>query len=104
MRITEEEIQLLRNIFGGNEKAVMVLRKIFLPEIMPYNPLMENIDLWMALDVRGMTPEQALINIKARNETINHVESCLAQINALANSKNETPKELESKKKANSAR
>lgn len=92
MRITEKEKELLKTTFGDNLPLLKLLRKIFLPEIMPDAPLGQNIDLWMTVPVDNMTPEQALINLKARNTVIGHIELQLQTLDALSHP-DETPEE-----------
>ncbi len=84
MRITEKERELLRATFGDNLPLLKLLRKVFLPEIMPEAPLGQNIDLWMSVRIDEMSPEQALINLKARNILIQHIETQLQALNALS--------------------
>lgn len=86
MRITATEISILKSTFAGNEELVRVMRKIFLPELDPFAPIGQIIDLWMTIPVDQMTPDQALINLKARNSLIAHVDSCLNTIKVLAES------------------
>jgi hypothetical protein len=93
MRITANEISILKNTFQGNEELLRLMRKLFLPELDPYVPLGQNIDLWMTIPIDNMEPEQALINLKARNSLIQHLDMVLATIKALAESKDETAEE-----------
>lgn len=103
MRITPTEMQILKNTFKGNEELVRLMRKIFLPELDPYTPINQNIDLWMTIKVDDMTPEQAVINLKARNSLIAHLDQCLNTIKILAET-SETPEELEKQVKKNSSK
>lgn len=104
MRFTDAELSLLRGVFGGNDKLVKLLRKIFLPQYDPEAPFMDNIDLWMTIDVRSLSPEAAFVRLLARNETINHIEARLAEVHTLANTKEETPDEVVQKKIKNSSK
>lgn len=98
MRITPTELSILKNTFRGNEELVRLMRKLFLPELEAYAPIGQNIDLWMTVKIDEMSPEQALINLKARNQLISHVESCLNTIKILS----DMPEEKEDKKKNSS--
>lgn len=98
MRITPVEISILKNTFKGNEELVRLMRKIFLPELDPYAPIGQNIDLWMTVDIKDRTPEEAMIQILARNQLISHVDNMLNQIKLLA----ESPEPTESNKKNSS--
>ena len=84
MRIKEEEIEMIKAAFKGNEKLLKILRKIFLPEITADAPLGQNIDLWMTIPVNQMSEQQAIINLVARNQLIQHIETQLLQLRILA--------------------
>lgn len=90
MRITDEELAVIKGLFAENEEALKLLRKIFLPEIDYTAPLGQLVDMWMPVEVDEVTPEQAIINIKARKTLIIHVESCLMQLRNLAGKKEES--------------
>lgn len=104
MRITEVERELIKRTFKGNEALLVLLRKIFLPEIDPNAPIGQVIDLWMTVKTDGLTPEEQLINLKARNQLISHVDQSLMQLNLIA--KMETPNngEVVAKMKADSTK
>lgn len=104
MRITPMERGILQNTFKGNEELVRLMRKIFLPELDAFVPLGQNFDLWMTLKIDEMPMEQALINLKARNTLISHVDNCLMQIKALAEAPDETPEEAIERTKQNSSK
>jgi hypothetical protein len=97
MRITDEEFATIKSLYADNEAAIKMLRKIFLPEVEPNAPLGQNIDLWMTLDLGDQSPEQAIINLKARNLLIQHVEQRLMQLKTLAGTKTETVEETKKK-------
>ena len=102
MRITDAELSLLKNTFADNDALLKILRKIFFPEITAEAPIGQNLDLWMTLNVDNMSPEDALINLKARNTVIGHVEQCLMQIKLLSGMKDETVEETKERLKKNS--
>lgn len=104
MRITPTELSLIRNTFKGNEELLRMMRKIFLPELDPYTPLGQNIDLWMTIKVEDMTPEQAVINLKARNTLIQHLDQQLLVLKTLAESDEETPEQAVTRMKKNSSK
>lgn len=93
MRITDAELSLLKMTFADNDILLKTLRKVFLPEISPDIPIGQQIDLWMTVKIEDMTPDQALINLKARNTVIQHLEMCLGQLKVLAGTKEETVEE-----------
>ncbi len=84
MRITSEEIKLIKSTFKGNPKLLKLMRKIFLPEITHDAPLGQNIDLWMTVPIQNLTNEEKVINLIARNNFIQHLESQLLQLMILA--------------------
>ncbi len=90
MRITDADLSIIKNTFAENDELLKVLRKVFLPEITEDTPLGQVIDLWMTVKIEDLTPEQALINIKARNTLITHIEQQLLQLKFLAGMKSET--------------
>lgn len=102
MRLTEEELSTIKALFADNEPALKMLRKIFLPEVSADAPLGQNIDLWMSVNVDNMSATDAVINIKARNTVIGHVENCLLQLSALAGRKDETTEQTMERLQANS--
>lgn len=104
MRITPTELTILKNTFKGNEELVRLMRKIFLPELDPYVPIGQNIDLWMTIKIDEMSPEQALINLKARNTLISHVDNCLNTIKILSETAEETPEQTDARVKKDSAK
>lgn len=104
MRITPQELETIRATFKDNEDLLKLMRKIFLPEQDPTVPLGQSIDLWMTIKVDEMTTEQALINLKARNSLIMHIEQQLLVLRSLAEKEDETPEEAVTRLKQDSTR
>lgn len=104
MRFTQEELDLIKTTFKGNERLLKLLRKVFLPEIDPDAPLGQVIDLWMTVPIQQLTPEQAMVNILARNQLIMHIEQQLMQLQILAEGKSETEEEKQERIKKDSAK
>jgi hypothetical protein len=104
MRINDAELSIIKNTFAGNIELLKLMRKIFLPEISAKAPLGGQIDLWMAVKVDGVSPEEALINLKARNTLISHVETCLQMLNVLAGQKTETVEQTKTRLKKDSSK
>lgn len=98
MRFTENELALIKSTFKGNTELLKLLRKVFLPYYDPKSPYGQVIDLWMTLDLRQLTPEQAYTRLLARNELIMHVEQQLIQLSFLAEDKSDKEKEEDQKK------
>lgn len=86
MRITAEERELIARTFGGNEALLLLLRKIFLPEIDPKAPIGQVIDLWLTLENtnKGLPLDEQLVNLKARNLMITHTDQSLMQLSLIA--------------------
>jgi hypothetical protein len=104
MRISDSELQLIKNTFAGNTDLLKLLRKVFLPELSAKAPLGQNIDLWMTVNLENLTPEQALINLKARNSLIQHVEMQLQMLSILAGQKDETVEQTKARLKKDSSK
>jgi hypothetical protein len=104
MRFTENELAIIRNTFKGNPELLLLMRKVFLPELDPKAPLGQMIDLWMSLPVKEMTAQEAQVNILARNSLIMHVEQQLLQLNVLAEMPNMTVEELLEKHEKDSSK
>lgn len=89
-RMTPEDVTLLKAMFDEREGAVEVIRKIFYPELTADAPLHGNKDMFFDLDLSGMSAEQKVIAVEARQMLIKHVEGCLAVIRALVGKPGET--------------
>lgn len=104
MRITEQERELIQRTFKDNEPLLLLLRKMFLPEIDPTAPLGQIVDLWMTVNVKDMTPEQAYVNLLARNALITHVDQQLMSLYLISKAVTPTSEEVIAKVKADSAK
>jgi len=104
MRITPEEFAIIRTTFKDNDALLKLMRKIFLPEIDPTAPLGQMVDLWMSLNMKELTAEQALVKLEARNSLILHVEQQLLALRAMADSVDETPAQTAARLKKDSTK
>ena len=104
MRFSDSELALIRGVFYENDQLLKLMRKVFLPEIDPTAPLGQLVDLWMTIDLKDKDPEEAMINIKARNQLIMHVEQQLLQLQVLANLKDETAEDKAAREAKDSAK
>ena len=104
MRYNPNELGLIKSTFADNEQAIIALRKkmlgvqlsevetnlttyndevmavlskTFNPQIDPEAPIHQIIDLWMTVDIKDKTPEQARINCKAREIVLEYVDKRL---------------------------
>ena len=92
MRLTTDELDLIRTTFVGNERLLKLLRKIFLPLYDPEAPFNQTIDLWLAAtDLKQLDPMSAYQLIMARNMVIGHVEAQISQLKFFAEQKPEDP-------------
>lgn len=112
MRISDEEITILKNTFAENDvllksvrKAMLglpmvtdedkyladlfksedlrkVMRRIFLPEIEGDTPLGQNLDLWMTVQFADKTPEFSDVLLQARELLIELIEAGLKDLEA----------------------
>ena len=94
MAYTDEELSLIKATFKGNEKLLKLIRKVFLPPYDPNAPIGQVMDLWLSLPIKEMNPQDAMINMLARNELIVHVEKCLMTLDTLAEREEKTPEEI----------
>lgn len=104
MRINDDDLVQIKSLFADNESGLKVLRKIFLPELSADAPIGQNIDMWMGVKLDEVTDEQALVNLKARNYVISHLEMCLNQLKHLAGLKSETVEETKERLMKNSTK
>jgi hypothetical protein len=94
MRYSEEEISLIKNTFKEEEMlkeirkqflqfpsaltlspdAIKVLKKTLLPVIEPDAPMWQVTDMWLSLNIRERSPEDALLIIKARKLLMDYYE------------------------------
>lgn len=104
MRISKEEIEVIKSAFKGNTALLKLMRKIFLPEFDPKSPLGQTVDLWTIKDISTMSPEEVKIYFLARRDLILHVESNLMQLQHLAETKLESVEEALARLKKDSSK
>lgn len=104
MRFSDEEIELMKVTYGGDDGLLKLLRKVFLPELDPTLPLGQNMDLWMTMDINALPAEEAKIQMVARNTLIGHIESQLIQLKVLANQSRQTKEQIAEAKEQDSAK
>jgi hypothetical protein len=92
-KLTEAEIGLVKNTFKGNEPLLIAMRKIFLPTYDVNSPIGDQSDLWMNVEIDGMTTEQAMINIKARALFMAHMEGGLTKLKVMSEQTEVTPEQ-----------
>lgn len=104
MRFTRDELVLMKSLYQNNEKALKMLRKVFLPELDMDAPIGQNFDLYMTLDVKEKSPEEVKIQVLARNQLIHHIEQQLGQLRVLADLDEKTAEQKASDAKKDSAK
>jgi hypothetical protein len=94
--LSADEVTLLRNTFGGNEKLIKVLRKVFLPTAFDPELPMEEMggDVWMAnFDFTQMQSSEIKPLVLGRQDAIKFVLGGLIKLKVLANQSEETAME-----------
>ncbi len=104
MRFNEQQLSLIKNTYGGKDDMLKLLRKVFLPEVDPTLPIGQMIDLWMTIDIKDKSPEEAQIQMIARNTLISHIEFQLSQLKVLANTGTETEQQVKERLKKDSSK
>lgn len=104
MRITDAEILLIKKTFKDNEPLLLLMRKMFLPEIDPKAPIGQVIDLWMTVKTEGLPMEEQLVNLKARNQLITHVDQVLMQLKLISQIEKPTTEQVKEKTSKNSSK
>lgn len=104
MRYTDKELGIIKNTFADNDDALIALRKkmlgypmtevetnltnfkgelksvmvkTFNPQIDPDAPINQVIDLWMIVDFRDKTPEQARLLFRAKKKQLDFIDDKL---------------------------
>lgn len=103
-KLSEIEISLIKNTFKGNEPLLIAMRKIFLPTYTLDAAIGDQTDLWMNVEIDGKSPEEAIINIKARALFMAHMEGGLTKLKMLSEQKEQTPEEEKEVKEKNSSK
>ena len=96
MRYTDDELNIMKAVFGGNEKLIKLMRKVFLPTLDFNAPLGQMIDLYMTLPVTAETnPDDVKVAVMSRNQLIAHIEGRIMELTALSQpvKTNDSPKD-----------
>lgn len=104
MRITPEEMALIKSTFLHNEKLLKLMRKMFLPEIDPEAPLGQMIDLYRTIPTKERNPVDVTVDLMARNMVIDHVDGVLLQLMLISKLEPTTEGEVVAKMKADSSK
>ena len=92
-RINDNELAWLNATFAGNKDGLKVLRKLFLYEITPSDPLGMGRDMWTELDISNVPKEKRETLIEARQMMISHINGALVVLSKLAGDSKESVEE-----------
>lgn len=73
MPMSEQDEIEWRRIFKGNKELCKLMKKIFLPELDADMPLMQQIDLYLTLNIADKEPEHACLLIDAREVVVQYL-------------------------------
>lgn len=104
MRITDKDIYFIKSAFAENDELLKTIRKVFLPELDDDVPIGQQVDFYKDVAIDNLPLEEAMINIKARRFTVQHIEFCLMQLKVLAGNKDETIEQTKERLKKDSAK
>lgn len=76
VELSKEEKKMITNTFN-NEAVFNVVSKTFLPQIDTDAPLGQVVDLWLTLDLKGMSPNEAWDMMLVRDKLINYIKQQL---------------------------
>ena len=106
-RFSKEEVSLARITFKGKDHVLKLIRKVFLPSLDEKAEIGAIVDPWCAsadgVDIKNLTPEDCKIYFLAREQMLKHVELQLQVLQLIANMKEETKEERETRLKADSS-
>lgn len=104
--LSEEEVAWIRSTFKGNNKAIHILRKCFMPTAvdLPIEQLME--DLWFkgGFDPASVPDEHLKPLIVARQDVIKFVMGGLINLKQIANMPVESPLNAQLRKEKDSTK
>lgn len=78
LELDKKEKEALDKTINGD--VLKIIRKFFLPEIDGNAPINQIIDLWMTIEIKGKSPEEAEPFIIARTFVIRYLENKLSSL------------------------
>jgi hypothetical protein len=102
-QFTEEERSLIISTFKGNDRLLLLIRKLFIPRV-DENEKGDLIDVYGDIPFNELSPEDAKSAGMARNELVKHLDKRLAIIYTLANSQPKSKEEIEKASKLDSTK
>lgn len=106
LRYTDEEVALLKATFGGNDKLLKLLRKVFAPSYDPQAPLHKTTDImWVGLEqLAQMAPGDRELILMSQIRLNRHLENCLLDLSVLVNTTEASPEQMKAKEVKNSGK
>lgn len=75
--LTDTESSIVISTFKNKPELEAVVRKAYLPEIDPYAPIYQVIDLWMTVEIKDKHPELAFAHLQSRDILIKYLRQQL---------------------------
>lgn len=75
--VTQEQAKRVEDTFGGNEKLLQLMRKMFLPEVSGEIPLGQTIDLWLSVEIKDKDDEEVKSVLESRARLIENLEQTM---------------------------
>lgn len=91
--MTDADFAFINSMFAGNTDGLKTLRKIFLYEVDVNDPIGMSRDMWTTLDLTGLSSDQLVLAVTARQMMIKHLEGALQVLATIAGEKKESPEE-----------
>lgn len=105
--LSQEDLSLIKNTFGGNPRLIKVLRKILMPVVEdPDMPIEEfSADLFLTGRDWGSIPNEEVKSlVVAREETMKFVMGGLIKLKVIANQQEDSPEEIKERRKKDSTK
>lgn len=103
-RFTDEELAFINATFADNDLAIGVLRKMFLFETSPEQPLGGLADMWTTLDLSNLSAEDRVLAVTARQMLITHLERGIVGFTTIAGNKTESVEAIKKRLKIDSSK
>ena len=102
-QFNEEELSLIKGTFKGNDRLLILLRKLFIPRL-DENEGGDLIDVYGDIPFNELTPEEAKLAGMSRNQLVKHLDKRLAIIYTIANTDPKTPEQIAEANKKDSTK
>jgi hypothetical protein len=104
--LTNNEIELIKATFRGNDELLTVLRKLFLPSVGDSSLPLEEIgkDAWLNIDFSMLQDSEIKPVVLARQDAIKFIGGGLLQLKIIANQKEESEQEAAARRAKDSTK